>query len=213
LRERFRRGGGEALNDYELLELLLTFALPRKDVKGIAKDLIERFGTLQGVFDASSHDLESVDGMGPAAAALIRVAKELRIACLRETLPREDALSSPEAVTAFAREKIAGLPNEAFMVVYLNVKNKVLAAEVVQEGTVDRAAVYPRRLAERALAHHAASVILVHNHPSGQADPSWEDRDLTSSIVRALNLLDIAVVDHVIVGKAGHFSFRENRLI
>jgi len=109
--------------------------------------------------------------------------------------------------------KLAGLPHEAFMVIYLNVKNEVIGNEVIHEGTVDRAVVYPRRIIEAALARHAASLILIHNHPSGHPDPSPEDKRLTRSIAEAARTVDIRVVDHIIVGKGGHFSFMENNLL
>ena len=109
--------------------------------------------------------------------------------------------------------KLAGLPHEAFMVIYLNVKNRVLDHEIINEGTVDRAIVYPRRIVEHALAHHAAGLILVHNHPSGDPAPSPEDKQLTRGIIEAARTMDIKVLDHIIVGKSGHFSFHENRLL
>jgi DNA repair protein RadC len=107
---------------------------------------------------------------------------------------------------------MAGLPHEAFMLIFLNTKNKVLDYKVIQEGTVDRAVIYPRRIVEEAIARHAASVILVHNHPSGHSEPSPEDRELTKSIVEAARTIDLRVLDHIIVGKEGHFSFVENHL-
>ncbi|RKY64161.1 MAG: hypothetical protein DRP99_02640 [Candidatus Latescibacterota bacterium] len=212
LRERFRRAGAEGLHDYELLELLLTYAIPRKDVKPIAKDLIQRFGGLSGVLDAGWKELEEVPGMGPTSATLIRLVKELCGVYLAERMKHRDLLSSPQAAVDFARVKLAGLPYEAFMVIYLNTKNEVIDYEIVHEGTVDKAIIYPRRIVESALAHHAAGLILVHNHPSGHAEPSEEDKRLTRTIVEATRTMDIRVVDHIIVGKDGYFSFVEERI-
>ncbi len=213
LRERFRKAGGEAMHDYELLELLLTFAIPRKDVKPVAKDLIRRFGSLSGVLDADPNELEKVPAVGPVSATLIRLVKELCGAYLGERMKERDVLSSPQAVADFARVKMAGLPHEAFMVIYLNTKNAVIAHEIVHHGTVDRAIVYPRRVIESALAHHASGVILVHNHPSGHPEPSEDDKRLTRTLVEAARPLDIRVLDHLVVGRDRCFSFAEHRLL
>ena len=213
LREKFLRAGAEGFHDYELLELLLTFAIPRVDVKPPAKALIKRFGTLNAVLDASQNELQSVSGMGPTSAVLIRLVKELFSAYLAERMEGKDVLSSPLAVVDFARVKLAGLPHEAFMVIYLNVKNRVIDHEVLQEGTVDRAIVYPREIIKAALTHKATGLILSHNHPSGDPDPSQEDKHLTRSVIEAARTVEIKVLDHIIVGKNGYFSFQENRLL
>lgn len=213
LRERFQKAGAEGLHDYELLELLLTYAIPRKDVKPIAKELIKRFGSLSGVLDADQKELEAMSGLGPISATLIRLVKELCGAYLGERMKRKDILSSPQAVVDFARVKLSGLPHEAFMVIYLNTKNEVIEYEVVHEGTVDRAVIYPRRIIEAALSHHASGLILVHNHPSGHPDPSEEDKRLTRTIAEATRPLDIRVVDHIVVGKDGYVSFVEDHLL
>jgi DNA repair protein RadC len=212
LREKFQKAGAEGLHDYELLELLLTYALPRKDVKPIAKALLDRFDGLAGVLDATQHELEEIKGLGPNSATLIRLVKELCTVYLAERAKEKDVLSSPQAVVDFARSKLAGLPHEAFMVIYLNTKNEVIEHEVIHEGTVDRAVVYPRKIIESALAHHAVGLILVHNHPSGYPDPSEEDKQLTRAAVEAARTVDIRVLDHIIVGKNGYFSFREHQI-
>ncbi len=128
-------------------------------------------------------------------------------------MKHRDLLSSPQAVVDFARVKLAGLPHEAFMAIYLNTKNEVIEHEIIQEGTVDRAVIYPRRIIEAALAHHAAGLILVHNHPSGHPEPSQEDEHLTRAISEATRTIDIRVLDHIIVGKDSYFSFREQHLL
>jgi DNA repair protein RadC len=209
LRERFQKAGAEGFHDYELLELLLTYAIPRRNVKPIAKVLMERFGSLSGVLDASPQELEKVSQMGPASSSLIRLVKESCGTYLAEKMKQMDVLSSPQAVLDFARAKLAGRPHESFMVIFLNTKNHVLHHQIVHEGTVNRAVIYPRRVIEEALARNASGLILVHNHPSGQSDPSSEDRQLTRALVEATRALDIRVLDHIIVGKDGHFSFAE----
>lgn len=213
LREKFRRAAAEGLHDYELLELLLTYAISQKDVKPVAKELIKRFGSLAGVLDASQQELEEVPDLGPISATLIRLVKELHGAYLAERMEHRDLLSSPQAVVDFARAKLSGLPHEALMVIYLTIKNEVIDHETLHEGTVDRVVIYPRRIIEAALAHHAAGLILVHNHPSGHPEPSEEDKRLTQSIAEAARMVDIQVMDHIIVGKGGYFSFREERAL
>lgn len=213
LRDRFRRSGTEGMHDYEVLELLLTYAIPRKDVKPRAKALIQRFGSFSGVLDAQPQALEEVAHIGPVSSALIRLVKEACAVYLAERMKRSDALASPQAVLDFARVKLAGLPHEVFMVIFLNTKNRVLDYEILHEGTVDRAVVYPRRIIEAALARHAAAVILVHNHPSGEPDPSPEDKLLTRSVAEAAGSIDLRLLDHIVVGREGHFSFLENRLM
>jgi DNA repair protein RadC len=213
LRERFGMAGTEGMHDYESLELLLTYAIPRVDVKPLAKDLIRRFGSLSGVVDADRRELESVRGIGAQSAVLIRLVKELCVAYMAERMQGRDLLSDPKAVVDFARIKLAGLPHENFLVIFLNVKNEVLDYESVHEGTVDRAVVYPRRIIEAALARHAAGIILVHNHPSGHPEPSAEDAHLTRAVQEAGRALDIRVLDHVVVGRDGHYSFAEENLL
>ncbi|MDD5556202.1 MAG: DNA repair protein RadC [bacterium] len=213
LRERFERSGGGGLHDYELLELLLTHAIPRRDVKPLAKELIGRLGSLGGVLDARRQELEAVRGVGPAAAGLVRLVKELFETYAAERVRERRGLSSPGAVAEFARIALAGLPYEHFMVIYLNVKNRVIGHEVVHEGTVDRAVIYPRRIIEAALARRAAGIILVHNHPSGCPEPSAEDRGITRSIAGVGRAMDIRVLDHLVVGKEGYFSFAEHDLL
>ena len=144
------------------------------------------------------------------SAGLIGLVKELYCTYLSEGILERDVLSSPESVLNFVRVKLAGLTNEAFMVIYMNVKNEVIEHALLHEGTVDNVAVSPRRVIESALSHHASGIILVHNHPSGNTMPSGEDRVLTQEIAEAANTLDIRVLDHLIVG---YFSFMENSLL
>jgi DNA repair protein RadC len=212
LREKFRLAGAEKMPSYEALELLLTFAVTRKDVKPIAKALLEKFGDLRGVMNASFDELRRFPDLGPASATLIKLVKDLCGIYLFEQAKEKSALTSPERVLRFAQMKLGGLPHEAFMVIFLNIQNEILHHDILNEGTVDQVAVYPRRIIEKALACHAAGVILAHNHPSGYTDPSEEDKRLTRVIREAGRLIDLKVVDHLIVGANGYFSFTEKGL-
>jgi DNA repair protein RadC len=213
LREKFLNTGAAGLHDYELLELLLFHSVPRKDTKPLAKTLLARFGSLSAVLDASVDELRAVKSLSDTSIALFRLARELGTARLSEKLKDIESLSSPQAVVAFARSALAGLGYEAFLAVFLNAKNKVLGHQVVHEGTIDHAVVYPRRIIEAALARRAAGLILVHNHPSGETAPSEDDKRLTARIVDAAKHMDIRVLDHIIVGTSGYFSFAEQRLL
>jgi len=213
LREKFKVAGSKGLRDYELVELLLTYAIPRKDVKPVAKSLLKKFGSFGNIFDARIDELQKVEGIGPGSAVLIKLVKEILSLYLEEKMKRKDALTSPSSVVDFARVKLSGFFNEVFMVIYLNAKNEVIDYEIIQEGTVDGAIIYPRRVIESAILHHAAGIILVHNHPSGHPEASVDDKELTRTLRDVAKFMDVRVVDHIIVGKNGYFSFAERGLL
>lgn len=210
LRERFRNGGIEAFLPYEVLELLLTFAIPRRDVKGTAKSLVRRFDGVLGALRAREEDLRSVDGIGPEAALFIRFVGALSAYALREKACSRTVVSSPVEVADFLMLYLGFKREENFMVLFLNARNEILASEVLQVGTVDHAAVYPRQVIERALSHNACSLILVHNHPSGSPDPSTQDVALTRRIDAAARAVDMRVHDHMIVAAGRWVSLRES---
>jgi DNA repair protein RadC len=212
LRERFETAP-RVLPDYELLELLLTCAIPRRDVKPLAKALLVHFGSFKNVLDATPSDLGAVPGAGPRTAAFLGAIRSSIERYMSSRAAEADALTSPEAVAAYCRAALEGLKNEVFEVIYLTTRNRVIRMERLSEGTIDQTAVYPRRLVEGALARRAAGVVLVHNHPSGDPSPSAEDKALTRRLVAAARLVDLAVLDHVIVGDGRHFSFREAGLL
>lgn len=209
LREKFQMAGAERMHEYEALELLLTYAIPRRDVKPIAKYLLNRFDGLRGVIDAPLDELKQAEHLGPSSATLIKLVKEICGLYLLDHAKDKDLLISPQHVVNFAQMKLAGLPHEAFMVIFLNTQNEIIKHEILNEGTIDQVAVYPRRIVEKALAYHASGLILVHNHPSGHVEPSEEDKRLTRAISDAAKLIDIRLLDHVIVGGNKWFSFRE----
>ena len=210
LRERFIKTGITGLQDYEILELLISYAIRGSDVKPAAKRLINRFGTLHGVMNAGIDELCEVKGIGRRSAGLIRFVREIISSYLAEEMIGADYLESPESVVKFCRSRLAGIKNETFMAIFLDVKNKVLGFEILQEGTIDKTVLFPRKLVESALAKNAAGIILVHNHTSGHITPSSYDKSLTREIADMLKPLDIRLLDHLIVGVTGHFSFMDN---
>ncbi len=213
LKARFVQNGHAALADYELLELLLFMAIPRRDVKPLAKTLLQRFGDIGGVFAASVPDLAAVEGMSEGAAVALKTVEAAAARLNRVVLDKNPVLSSWTRLidychTIMAREKV-----EQFRVMYLNRKNMLIADEIHQQGTVDQSAVFPREIVKRALAHGATAIILVHNHPSGDPTPSEADLILTNEIVAAMAPLDIVVHDHLIIAKSGHTSFKKQGLL
>ena len=210
LRERFKKAGLAGFHDYEFIELLLTYAIPQKDVKPIAKELIRHFKGIKGIFDASIEELTSVTGIGERAAILIRLLKEGATSYLKTRIQGKEVLSSPRDVFDFCHHAISGEKNEKFMVIYLSTKNEVIDVETLEEGTINQTAVYPRKIIEGALKHNASALIFVHNHPSGDPNPSKTDRQLTEDLKKAVSTIDITVHDHIIIGRNSHFSGREN---
>jgi DNA repair protein RadC len=204
LRKKFREAGTDGFHDYELVELLLTYAIPRKDVKPIAKDLIDEFGSISGILEASPEQLERIDGMGEVSSTLFPLLKELCTEYLDESMRERDVLSDPEAVADFARAKIGTKDNETFMAIYLNNQNEVLDWEIIQEGTVDKATVYPRNVIQPALDAGATGLILVHNHPGGSLEPSHQDEKLTEELTEMAQGLDIDLKDHLLVTSSAH---------
>jgi DNA repair protein RadC len=210
IKQKFKQQGLAGLNDYEVLELLLTWCILRKDVKPAAKKLLERFHSFQGVVDAPLEELTAVSDIGEHSALLIKLVRACCDYYLAAAVKQRDIISSPQSLISYLRTSMATLHDEQFRVVYLNAKNEILHHEVVQEGTIDQTAVYPRKIVERALAAGAVSIIVVHNHPSGDPAPSTHDRRLTEALVRATKVLSIRVHDHIIVGRYGYYSFAEN---
>jgi DNA repair protein RadC len=210
LKDRFIKAGLESFADYEVLEFLLTFSIAQKDVKPIAKELIERFKSFQGVLDAPLEAVTSVPGIGEHSALLIKLAKACSDYYLRRKLRRSSVISSPGDLLNYCKSAMAGQSDEQFRIIYLNAKNEVLDDELLQEGTVDQSAVYPRKIIERALQQKAVALILVHNHPSGNPDPSPHDRHLTTMLIQLSESLGLKIHDHIIIGRNDYFSFRES---
>ncbi|MBI1910772.1 MAG: DNA repair protein RadC [Deltaproteobacteria bacterium] len=210
LKERFKRNVFTDFHNHEILELILTYAVPKKDVKLLANALVKRFKGLRGVFDATQEELKSVDGIGQNAALLIQLIKNVAGEYLKETMMGKDVIRNPKEVLDYLKLKLSGERVEKFLAIYLNSKNEVLAIEILHEGTINQTVVYPRKVIELAFRHNARSIIFVHNHPSGDATPSALDKNLTMILDRAALAVDIIVHDHLIIGKNVYFSAREN---
>jgi DNA repair protein RadC len=215
LRERFLRHGLEGFADYEVIELLLTLAIPRADVKPQAKALLARFGNVRGVLDASLEDLQAVPGIGAVTATALRIIREVASLYLQQTAEQYDSLADPNALAHFWRTKVGALPNEVFQVGYLDSGYRLLrdGVDTLEEGTIDRAAVYPRRVIEAALRRGAAALVFAHNHPNGDVRPTEQDKVLTRALVLAATMVHIKVLDHLIVSPDYVFSFRQEGLL
>ena len=213
LRDRFREAGTNALSDYELLELLLFRAQPRRDMKPVAKALLEKFGSFAEVISAPEQRLAEVDGIGEASITELKIVQAAASRLLRDEVKRRPVLSSWSAVLDYCRSAQAFADREQFRILFLDKRNQLIADEVQQTGTVDHTPVYPREVVKRALELSATAIVLVHNHPSGDATPSRADIDMTKQIVDVAQKLGIEVHDHIIVGRHGHTSLRGMKLL
>jgi DNA repair protein RadC len=213
LKKKFSESGVDAFHDYEVLELLLSYAISRKDVKPLAKELISRFGSLKGIMDAEKDSLEKVKGIGAHTAILIKLIKETGTIYLKEKAKEKAQITCTSELLDYCKTYMGGLKDEKFCVIYLDAQNRMTDIETIQEGIVNQAVVYPRKVLENALKKKASAVILVHNHPSGHVKPSDSDIRLTKTIQETARILDIIVHDHVIIGENRFFSFREEGLI
>jgi DNA repair protein RadC len=212
LKDRFREGGADALPDYELLELILFNAIPRQDVKALAKALIARFGSFTEAVSASSERLKEVGASEPVITQL-RIVHAASLRLIKGEISQRTLLSSWSAVLDYCRAAMAFAEREEFRILFLDKKNGLLADEVQGKGTVDHTPVYPREVIKRALELSASAVILVHNHPSGDPTPSAADIDMTRRLIEAGDKLSIKVHDHIIIGRNGHASFRTLKLM
>lgn len=213
LRERFLKSEVGTLPDYEILELLLFQAQPRRDVKPLAKALIQRFGSLGAVISADPTELEHVKGMSEAGVAALRVVRDAAIRLLREEVTARPVLANWQALLEYCRAAMSYEKTECFHVLYLNRRNMLLADEMQQRGTVDHTPVYPRELVKRALEVGATALIMVHNHPSGDPEPSKADVTMTREVKAAGEKLGIVLHDHIIIARTGHYSFKAHNLL
>ena len=205
LRNRFLRSGLEGFQNYEALELLLTFAIPRKDVKPLAKYLINHYGSLYNVLNASASELREIQGIGPAASVLLCLCRDIVTQAVEEKVIEEKTFDSNEEAANFLRMKIGIGKKETLMAIFLDSRRRLIEYKLYY-GTVDHTAIYAREVLEQALLCHACSVILAHNHPSGVCSPSRDDIRLTAEMRETLKRLGIILLDHLIVTRSGHTS-------
>jgi len=213
LRERFLKGGEKALPDYELLELLLFGVIPRGDVKPLAKKLLSECGSLAGIFQADYEKLKSIPGIGESSIIALKAIHEGACRLLREEVNTKTVFQSWQSIIDYCRARMSHLTIEQFRLLFLDKKNKMIADEVQQEGTIDRLSIFPREVVKRTLELGAINLIMVHNHPSGDPTPSQADIEITRKVIKAAKELDIHVLDHLIIGRFGHISLREKKLI
>jgi DNA repair protein RadC len=213
LRQRFLEGGGDALPDYELMELVLFRSIPRRDVKELAKTLVNRFGSFAEALSAPTARLTEVEGVGLGVATDLKVVEASARRLAKGAVNKRPILSSWSAVIDYCRTSMAFSEREAFRIIFLDKRNAVIADEVQQTGTVDHTPVYPREVIRRALELSATALILVHNHPSGDPTPSSADMAMTREIAEIAKPLGIVLHDHIIVGREGHVSFKGLKLL
>lgn len=213
LRRRFRQHNLDSFQDYEALELLLLYVARQQDMKPVAKRLIEKFNSFSAVLDASTEELLAIEGVGDAAVTLIQFVKQTAARYLEQ---RSHSSVTPqdlsEMISAY-RLKMGSLPYERFVLISLNASFSIVSEDIVAEGTIDQATVYPRKIVELAIKHGATTLIFVHNHPSGDVTPSEMDQIITRSLVLAARTVGVTVYDHIIVSPNGYFSFREQSLL
>ncbi|HOB15439.1 MAG TPA: DNA repair protein RadC [Novosphingobium sp.] len=213
LRERLLGGGEGALADHEVIEYLLMTAIPRKDVKPLAKSLLTRFGGLAGVFNADPSALANHPGMGETSAAAIKIVALATRRLARTGVQDQPVLASWQALIDYLTVDMAHLRHERVRALYLDTRNRLVSDELLSEGSLDEAAIHPRDVVKKALDLGAAALIMVHNHPSGSPEPSRADIAITNRIAEAARLLGITLHDHVIIGKEGHVSLRAKGLV
>jgi len=214
LREKFLNSLTlDGFHDYEVIELLLTLGTPRKDCKDTAKAALEKFKTLQGVFEASPHELQEIKGIGPMNLFGIKFIKAVSERYLEKKLIKKDPVSNSKELFDYLYHSMRDKNRECFKVLFLDAKNRVIATETLFEGTLTASSVYPREVVAAALSHHAAALIFAHNHPSGEPQPSPEDIAITRQLVFACRVIGITVHEHLVIGDNTYFSFADQGYI
>ncbi len=212
IKEKYKAGGLNGWLDYEVLEFALSYAIPRKDTKAIAKELLSKFKSIAVVLDADRKELEKICGISEHTALFLNFLKDIAVIYLEKGLYKKDLLSSPDVVYDYLKASLKGAVDEEFKMLFLDSRNQLIAVETFKIGTVNRSVVYPRKVVERALYNHAVGVIIAHNHPAGSLEPSQEDQDITRAIREALKTVDITLLDHIIIGNNDYYSFRNNAI-
>jgi DNA repair protein RadC len=213
MRLRLLGAGPDALADYELLEMVLFLALPRRDTKAIAKLLLARFGSFAATIAAPLHDLRGIDGIGEAGVAALKTVQAAALRLARAEIIDRPLLNNWDRLIDYLNAVLARAPVEQFRVLFLDTRNRLLADEAQATGTVNHTPVYPREVVRRALELQATALILVHNHPSGDPSPSRDDVAMTSEVKQAAAALSIVLHDHIVIGNGRHYSFRREGLL
>ncbi|MDF1592427.1 MAG: DNA repair protein RadC [Desulfobacterales bacterium] len=210
LRKKFLESGLSGFHDYEVIELLLTIATPRKDCKEIAKALLKRFKSLQRVLEASPRELCEIEGIGPKNLFGVKLVKAVADRYLEKRLIEKDPLNNSKELYEYLCHSIGDKLREYFKVVFLDAKNKVLAVETLFKGTLTASSVYPREVILAAINHDAAALIFAHNHPSGDPTPSPEDMAITRQLIQACAVMGITVHEHIVMGNSSYYSFADH---
>lgn len=215
IREKYLENSIHILFDYEILELLLSYAIPRKDTKNLAKELLKKFGSIEKTLKSDKDELEKVEGLGEASITFLKLIGELPAIFYENKLKNNDVITvkNKENLLKFLRSKIAYEKIEKFYVLYLSNSNELIACEEKSSGTLDRSAVYPREIYRDTIKYNAKAVILAHNHPSGNINPSKSDMDITKEIAEGLKNFDALLLEHIIITENSYFSFLEEGLI
>jgi DNA repair protein RadC len=213
LREKFIKSGLEGFHDYEIIELLLSLGTPRRDCKQQAKEAIKRFKTLRGVLEAPAEELQKIEGIGAHNAFGIKLVQEVAREFLKEKIIDKPIYKSPQEIFDYLYHSMRDLKKEIFKVIYLNNQNQILETEDLFEGTIDSSPVSPREIVEGTIKNNAAALIFVHNHPSGNPEPSKSDKELTRDLVYTGSIMHIRILDHIIIGDNRFYSFAGQGLI
>ncbi len=213
LRDRFLQSGLEGNLDYEIVELLVTLGTPQRDCKQMAKEAIKTFGGLRGALDASFDELRQINGIGPSNAFGIKLFQAISEKYAKERMPKKIPLASPEAVANYLRERLGREKKEHFVILLLDSHNNLFSIKDISIGTLNSSLVHPREVFEPAVRNLAAYIIIAHNHPSGDPTPSEDDVEITKDLIATGKILGIEILDHIIIAKLEHFSFKEKGLI
>jgi len=213
LREKFLKNGLDGFLDYEIIELLLTLGTPRKDCKQSAKDALKKFGSLKAVLEAEPAELKEIKGIGDNNVFGLKIAQSVSRRYLADRIIDQDFIRSADEVIDYLKHNLRDKSREVFLVIYLNGRNQILKMEELFQGTLTTSAVYPREVVKRALVNDAAALVFVHNHPSGNPNPSKDDLTITKKLKEAAQAIDVSVHDHLIIAGNDVYSFADHGLI
>lgn len=213
LRERFLQGGLDSFLDYEIIELLLTLGTPRRDCKVVAKEAIAKFKGLRGVLEASTEELQKINGIGPANVFGLKLCQAVSVRLSKENIPSRVEMKSTPFIADYLKKSIGNQSKEYFVALYLDGGNQLIEDKIISIGVLNMSLVQPREVFEPAIAMKAAAIVVAHNHPSGKIDPSIEDREVTKQLVETGRIIGIEILDHIIVSNANFLSFRQELLL